>query len=60
MGVVFEENDPATGGVFVASLAPDGKAAQEGSLKPGDQLAAIDGEVGGERGCLREGGKENR
>ena len=33
MGVVFEENDPAIGGVFVASLAADGAAATEGTIK---------------------------
>ena len=38
MGIVFEENDPATGGVFVASLAEDGAAAANGSLMVGDQL----------------------
>eukprot|EP00618_Florenciella_parvula_P018706 CAMPEP_0119468016 /NCGR_PEP_ID=MMETSP1344-20130328/1955_1 /TAXON_ID=236787 /ORGANISM="Florenciella parvula, Strain CCMP2471" /LENGTH=226 /DNA_ID=CAMNT_0007500447 /DNA_START=65 /DNA_END=745 /DNA_ORIENTATION=+ len=43
MGVVFEENDPSTGGVFIASLADGGAAAVEGSLKTGDQLVAVNG-----------------
>jgi hypothetical protein len=33
MGVVFEENDPAVGGVFVASLAAGGAAATDGKIK---------------------------
>jgi len=41
MGIVFEENDPKIGGVFVASLTDDGAAAADASLKPGDQLVAI-------------------
>ena len=49
MGVVFEENDPDTGGVFVASLAPGGAAAAQGDLQVGDQLVAVDTEV-----CVRE------
>ena len=36
MGIVFEENDPGTGGVFVASLAEGGAAAADASLKAGD------------------------
>eukprot|EP00616_Rhizochromulina_sp_CCMP1243_P010143 CAMPEP_0118963304 /NCGR_PEP_ID=MMETSP1173-20130426/1265_1 /TAXON_ID=1034831 /ORGANISM="Rhizochromulina marina cf, Strain CCMP1243" /LENGTH=204 /DNA_ID=CAMNT_0006911627 /DNA_START=113 /DNA_END=727 /DNA_ORIENTATION=+ len=44
MGIVFEENDPSTGGVFVASLADGGAAASEGSLMVGDQLVAVSGE----------------
>lgn len=43
MGVVFEENDPSSGGVFVASLAADGAAQTEGTLKAGDQLVAVNG-----------------
>jgi hypothetical protein len=45
MGVVFEENDPSTGGVFVASLAPGGAAEKQGQLRVGDQLVAVDKEV---------------
>ena len=41
MGIVFEENDPSTGGVFVASLADGGAAAENASVKPGDQLVAV-------------------
>ena len=44
MGVVFEENDPSTGGVFVASMAENGAARQEGLLTAGDQLVAVNGE----------------
>ena len=43
MGIVFEENDPGTGGVFVASLAEGGAAAADASLKAGDQLVAVAG-----------------
>ena len=32
MGVIFEENEPDTGGVFVASLAAGGAAATDGTL----------------------------
>eukprot|EP00630_Chrysocystis_fragilis_P003239 CAMPEP_0197386852 /NCGR_PEP_ID=MMETSP1165-20131217/141_1 /TAXON_ID=284809 /ORGANISM="Chrysocystis fragilis, Strain CCMP3189" /LENGTH=248 /DNA_ID=CAMNT_0042912117 /DNA_START=36 /DNA_END=781 /DNA_ORIENTATION=- len=41
MGIVFEENDPSSGGVFVASLAESGAAAKEGTIQPGDQLVAV-------------------
>ena len=41
MGIVFEENDPSCGGVFVASLAENGAAATDGALQPGDQLVAV-------------------
>jgi hypothetical protein len=41
MGIVFEENDPKVGGVFVASLTEDGAASADATLKPGDQLVAI-------------------
>mmetsp|Transcript_17449 Transcript_17449/g.22725 ORF Transcript_17449/g.22725 Transcript_17449/m.22725 type:complete len:196 (-) Transcript_17449:130-717(-) len=41
MGIVFEENDPTSGGVFVASLADDGAAATDGTILPGDQLVAV-------------------
>ena len=43
MGIVFEENDPGTGGVFVASLAEGGAAEADASLKAGDQLVAVAG-----------------
>ena len=35
MGIVFEENDPSTGGVFIASLAEAGAAATAPSPAPG-------------------------
>merc|ERR1719506_2221630 len=41
MGIVFEENDPSSGGVFVASLADAGAAATDARLEPGDQLVAV-------------------
>lgn len=41
MGIVFEENDPSSGGVFVASLAEGGAAAEDSTLKSGDQLIAV-------------------
>jgi len=43
MGIVFEENDPSSGGVFVASLADGGAALRDATLKPGDQLVAVGG-----------------
>lgn len=43
MGIVFEENDPSCGGVFVASLAADGAAFKDGGIQPGDQLVAVGG-----------------
>mmetsp|Transcript_7061 Transcript_7061/g.20767 ORF Transcript_7061/g.20767 Transcript_7061/m.20767 type:complete len:214 (+) Transcript_7061:135-776(+) len=43
MGIVFEENDPSSGGVFVASLAEGGAAAADARLAPGDQLVAVGG-----------------
>merc|ERR1719238_1291442 len=41
MGVVFEENEPATGGVFVASFAEGGAAEADGTLQKGDQLVVV-------------------
>lgn len=41
MGIVFEENDPSCGGVFVASVAADGAAATDGAIMAGDQLIAV-------------------
>lgn len=43
MGIVFEENDPSTGGVFVASLSDGGNAVSDGSLRTGDQLVSVNG-----------------
>ncbi|KAJ8601235.1 hypothetical protein CTAYLR_003238 [Chrysophaeum taylorii] len=45
MGIVFEENDPSCGGVFVASLAEGGAASNHGNILPGDQLVAVGGTV---------------
>mmetsp|Transcript_10203 Transcript_10203/g.11843 ORF Transcript_10203/g.11843 Transcript_10203/m.11843 type:complete len:207 (+) Transcript_10203:181-801(+) len=41
MGIVFEENDEEYGGIFVISLSEDGAAEKEGTIKPGDQLVAV-------------------
>ena len=42
MGIVFEENDEDVNGIFVLSLGEGGAAEKEGTLKPGDQLIAVD------------------
>lgn len=41
MGIVFEENDDEYGGIFVLSLTEGGAAEQDGKIKPGDQLVAV-------------------
>lgn len=41
MGIVFEENDEEYSGIFVISLSEGGAAEQEGTVKPGDQLVAV-------------------
>lgn len=41
MGIVFEENDEEFGGIFVLSLSEGGAAEQDGKIKPGDQLVAV-------------------
>mmetsp|Transcript_47406 Transcript_47406/g.57404 ORF Transcript_47406/g.57404 Transcript_47406/m.57404 type:complete len:215 (-) Transcript_47406:248-892(-) len=41
MGITFEENDDETKGVFVVSLAEGSNSAQNGVLKRGDQLVAV-------------------
>lgn len=41
MGIVFEENDEDNGGIFVLSLSEEGAAEKEGTIKPGDQLVAV-------------------
>lgn len=41
MGIVFEENDADYGGIFVQSLKEDGVAQQNGLLREGDQLVAV-------------------
>jgi hypothetical protein len=40
LGLIFQEND---GGCWVTKVLPEGTAKQSGSVKIGDQLAAIDG-----------------
>mmetsp|Transcript_32376 Transcript_32376/g.48826 ORF Transcript_32376/g.48826 Transcript_32376/m.48826 type:complete len:226 (+) Transcript_32376:149-826(+) len=44
MGIIFEENDEETGGIFIQSLTEGGAAAESNSLKEGDQLVAVDGQ----------------
>lgn len=64
MGIVFEENDEEFGGIFVLSLSEDGAAEKEGSIKPGDQLVAVnDKKVAGltfdeALGCIIEASTE--
>mmetsp|Transcript_3281 Transcript_3281/g.4605 ORF Transcript_3281/g.4605 Transcript_3281/m.4605 type:complete len:215 (+) Transcript_3281:134-778(+) len=41
MGIIFEENDDDFGGIFVLSLKEGGVAEENGVLKPGDQLIAV-------------------
>lgn len=41
MGIVFEQNDDDYGGIFVISLTEGGVAEQDGTIKPGDQLVAV-------------------
>lgn len=41
MGIVFEENDSETGGIYVQSLKEDGSAAKCGVLQEGDQLISV-------------------
>ena len=41
MGIVFEENDEETGGIFVLSLNEGGAADVDAKIKPGDQLVAV-------------------
>jgi C-terminal processing protease CtpA/Prc len=41
MGIIFEENDSEYGGIFVQSLKGGGVAAENGTLKSGDQLVAV-------------------
>eukprot|EP00593_Proboscia_inermis_P009906 CAMPEP_0171322400 /NCGR_PEP_ID=MMETSP0816-20121228/114931_1 /TAXON_ID=420281 /ORGANISM="Proboscia inermis, Strain CCAP1064/1" /LENGTH=206 /DNA_ID=CAMNT_0011820859 /DNA_START=419 /DNA_END=1039 /DNA_ORIENTATION=- len=41
MGIIFEENDPDVGGIFLLSLSEGGAAEASDMLKPGDQLIAV-------------------
>ena len=41
MGIVFEENDEEFGGIFVLSLCEGGVAEMDATIKPGDQLVAV-------------------
>lgn len=50
MGIVFEENDEEFGGIFVLSLSEGGAAETDNTIKPGDQLVAVnDVKVAGEK-----------
>merc|ERR1712232_1116432 len=50
MGIVFEENDEEFGGIFVLSLSEGGAAEVDGTIKPGDQLVAVnDVKVAGQK-----------
>ncbi len=50
MGIVFEENDEEFGGIFVLSLSEGGAAETDNTIKPGDQLVAVnDIKVSGEK-----------
>ena len=41
MGIVFEENEEEYGGIFILSLKEGGVAEENGNLKSGDQLVAV-------------------
>lgn len=41
MGIIFEENEPEVGGLYVAELVPDGAAAATGAIGVDDQLVAV-------------------
>ena len=43
MGIVFEENDKPDGGIYVSEVKEGGIAEQDGSIKTGDQLVAVNG-----------------
>ena len=40
MGIVFEENDAETGGIFVLDIS-EGSAEADGTVRPGDQLVSV-------------------
>lgn len=41
MGIIFEENAPEVGGLYVAELVPDGAAAATGAISVEDQLVSV-------------------
>uniref|UniRef100_A0A6U3Y7I0 Peptidyl-prolyl cis-trans isomerase n=1 Tax=Octactis speculum TaxID=3111310 RepID=A0A6U3Y7I0_9STRA len=43
MGIIFEENDPRMGGIYINGFSEGGAGESLGSLQVGDQLLAIDG-----------------
>ena len=43
MGLVFEENDPSIGGLFVDEIAADSAAERNGTIEVGDQLIEVGG-----------------
>ena len=44
MGLIFEENDPKLGGIYVCEIAEEGSAAAAGKLMEGDQLLSVNGQ----------------
>ena len=41
MGIVFEENDSDTGGIFVLEINEGSVAETDGTIRPGDQLVSV-------------------
>ena len=41
MGIVFEENDSDTGGIFVLEINEGSVAETDGTVRPGDQLVSV-------------------
>ena len=41
MGIVFEENDSETGGIFVLEISEGSVAETDGTIRPGDQLVSV-------------------
>jgi len=41
MGIVFEENDASTGGIFVLEISEGSSAEEDGTIRPGDQLVSV-------------------
>lgn len=41
MGIVFEENDASTGGIFVLEVSEGSNAESDGTVRPGDQLVSV-------------------
>jgi len=41
MGIVFEENDSDSGGIFVLEISEGASASADGTVRPGDQLVSV-------------------